>query len=139
MEKSKPIALVKYLIVKNGKAIGVARANGDEYCFDIIVSNLDVKRTFLKVVDRSPLPDDFIIQVENFKIRGSSGKLNISLDGVPIFPALSKDSNATMGDMHITDSMERAYDDWKDCKWSKDPYVDYVDSYPNGPNHDARW
>ncbi len=120
---------VENLIVKNGKAIGVALANGDEYYSDTIVSNLDVKRTFLKVVDQVHLPDDFVTQVENFKIRGSSGKLNIALDGMPTFPALPKGSNATMGDMHITDSMERierAYDDWKDKRWSKDPYVDML-------------
>lgn len=120
---------VNHLIVKNGKAIGVALENGDEYYADTIVSNLDVKRTFLKVVDRSDLPEDFVTQVEHFKIRGSSGKLNISLDGMPTFPALPKDSLAVMGDMHITDSveaLERGYDDWKNGTWSKKPYVDML-------------
>jgi len=31
------------------------------------------------------LPADFLRQVRNFKIRGSSGKLNIALDGLPQF------------------------------------------------------
>ena len=117
------------LIVKDGKAIGVALENGDEFYADTIVSNLDVKRTFLKVVDRGDLPETFLKQVEHFKIRGSSGKLNIALDGMPTFPALPKGSLATMGDMHITDSievLERGYDDWKNGTWSKKPYVDML-------------
>ena len=38
--------LVTNVITKNGKAIGVATQNGDEYYAKKIVSNLDVKRTF---------------------------------------------------------------------------------------------
>ena len=120
---------VNNLIVKDNKAIGVALDNGDEYYADTIVSNLDVKRTFLKVVDRSDLPEEFVRQVEHFKIRGSSGKLNISLDGMPTFPALPEGSQAVMGDMHITDSvevLERGYDDWKNGTWSEKPYVDML-------------
>jgi len=120
---------VEKLIVNDGKAIGVALGNGDEYYADVIVSNLDVKRTFLKIVDQQDLPKDFVRQVGNFKIRGSSGKLNIALDGLPTFPALPKGSSVLHGDLHIVDTMqrlERGYDDWKNGTWSKDPYVDML-------------
>ena len=120
---------VEKLITNEGKATGVALENGDEYYADIIVSNLDVKRTFLKVVDQKDLPEDFVTQVKNFKIRGSSGKINIALDGLPTFPALPKGSPVLHGDMHIVDTMERlerGYDDWKNGTWSKDPYVDML-------------
>ncbi len=120
---------VEQLIVRQGKAVGVALSSGDEYYADVIVSNLDVKRTFLKVVDQKDLPEDFVRQVKNFKIRGSSGKLNISLDGMPTFPALPEGNRAARGEMHITDSMEvleRGYDDWKNGTWSKKPYVDML-------------
>jgi phytoene dehydrogenase-like protein len=80
-------------------------------------------------MDRSDLPEAFYERVENFKIRGSSGKLNIALDGMPEFPALPKGSALYHSDMHFVDSMERmerAYDDWKAGTWSKDPYIDMV-------------
>ncbi len=51
--------------------------------------------------------------VRNFKMRGSSGKVNIALDSMPEFPALPKGSPCLQGDLHFTDScerMERAYD-----------------------------
>ena len=122
-------ANVNDIIVRNGKVTGVALANGDEFYAPQVVSNLDVKRTFLNLVDDDELPQDFIRQVENFKIRGSSGKLNIALDGLPTFPSIPDDCPASQGDMHVTDSMksvERAYDDWKNGAWSKEPYVDML-------------
>ncbi len=120
---------VAQVIVNNGKAVGVALEDGTEVRGRRVVSNMDVKRTFLKAVDPKDLPEDFLRQVRNFKIRGSSGKLNIALDGLPDFPSVPKDCPARQGDMHITDSiamMERAYDDWKDGMWSREPYVDMM-------------
>jgi phytoene dehydrogenase-like protein len=72
---------VDQIIVKNGKATGVALENGDEIHGHIVVSAMDVKRTFLTCMDKSDLPEKFHKRVENFKIRGSSGKVNIALDG----------------------------------------------------------
>ncbi|MAD66191.1 NAD(P)/FAD-dependent oxidoreductase [Porticoccaceae bacterium] len=122
-------AEVGQIIVKNGKTKGVALANGDELYADIVVSNLDPKRTFLKIMDEGDLPSDVVTKAKNFKIRGSSGKLNIALDGLPTFTGLSKDSPLCLGEKHFSDSlpkMERAYDEWKAGTWSKDPYVDML-------------
>jgi phytoene dehydrogenase-like protein len=122
-------ANVDQIIVKNGKAVGVALKDGSEYHADIVVSNLDAKRTFLDVMDAGDLPEAVVTKAKNFKIRGSSGKLNIALDGLPTFTGLDKSSPLMHGDMHFSDSlarMERAYDDWKDGTWSKDPYLDML-------------
>ncbi|MEE9156810.1 MAG: NAD(P)/FAD-dependent oxidoreductase [Gammaproteobacteria bacterium] len=118
---------VDKFIVRNGKTTGVALDNGEEIHANVVVSAMDVKRTFLTCMDKSDLPEKFHKRVENFKIRGSSGKINIALDGLPTFPALPEGSPLCQGGMHFTDSMERmerAYDDWKDGTWSKDPYLD---------------
>ena len=120
---------VSQVIVRNKRVKGVALKNGDEYSADIVVSNLDPKRTFLKIMDEKDLPGDLLKKAKNFKIRGSSGKLNIALDGLPTFTGLPKDSPLCLGEKHFIDSlprMERAYDDWKAGTWSKDPYVDML-------------
>jgi len=122
-------AEVDKVLVRDGRAEGVVLANGEEVRGRTVVSNMDVKRTFLETVDAKDLPEDFLEQVRNFKIRGSSGKLNIALDGLPEFPHVPRDCPALTGDMHFTDSverLERAYDDWKAGTWSRDPYVDMV-------------
>jgi phytoene dehydrogenase-like protein len=120
---------VERIIVKNGRAVGVALENGDEYFADVIVSNLTLPRTFLECMDPADLDADFLRRVRNFKIRGSSGKLNIALDAAPEFTALPDGSELARGDMHLVDSterLERAYDDWKAGTWSKDPYIDLL-------------
>ncbi len=103
--------------------------DGEQIKAKLVISNLDVRRTFLETMDAKDLPDEFLRQVKNFKIRGSSGKLNIALDGLPRFPAIPEGSPSTRGDMHVTDTiemMERAYDDWKDGRWSRAPYIDML-------------
>jgi phytoene dehydrogenase-like protein len=120
---------VDKITVKNGRATGVALESGEEISARLVVSAMDVKSTFLKCMDKSDLPEAFYNRVENFKLRGTSGKANIALDGMPTFPAIPEGSNLYHGDMHFIDSMERmerAYDDWKAGTWSKDPYVDMV-------------
>ena len=120
---------VDRIVVKNGKVKGVALTTGEEIDARVVVSNMDVKKTFLKCMDESDLDSEFYRRVKNFKSRGSSGKLNIALNGLPTFPALPKGSSLLHSDMHFIDSMERmerAYDDWKAGTWSKDPYVDML-------------
>jgi phytoene dehydrogenase-like protein len=122
-------APVERVLVRNGRVTGVATANGNEYRANIVVSNLDPKRTFLKLFDEKDLPPAFLKRAREFKIRGSSGKLNIALEGLPEFPALGRDNPLRFGDMHFLDSLERyerAYDDWKNGTWSKDPYLDLL-------------
>ncbi len=123
---SSPVAKI---LVRNERAVGVRLADGEEIFASRIVSNMDVKRTFLGAMDETDLPSDFVRQVRNFKIRGSSGKLNIALDGLPSFPAIPPGSPCIRGDMHVTDTIEmveRAYDDWKAGRWSRAPYVDML-------------
>ncbi|MCP4302676.1 MAG: NAD(P)/FAD-dependent oxidoreductase [Gammaproteobacteria bacterium] len=120
-------AEVVRISVTGNRTSGVQLASGEEISAKIVVSNLDAKRTFTKIMDGSDLPPKLIAAAQNFKIRGSSGKLNIALDGMPTFPSLPNDSPLTLGHMHFTDTLrrlEKAYDDWKDDRWSADPYCD---------------
>ena len=122
-------AAVDRILVENGKAAGVVLAGGEEIRARQVVSNLDVKRTFLTLVEEAALPAAFTKRVRNFKIRGSSGKVNIALDALPRFPVLPEGSPCLRGDMHFTDSverMERGYDDWKAGRWSADPFLDMM-------------
>ena len=115
--------------IRGARVKGVMLKNGDEYLAKNVVSNADVKRTFLKLTDPEHLPPNFIKKVNNFKIRGSSGKVNIALDSMPKFPGVSDNNPCLKGDIHFTDSierMERAYDDWKMGTWSRDPFLDMM-------------
>ncbi|MEJ2383279.1 MAG: NAD(P)/FAD-dependent oxidoreductase [Xanthomonadales bacterium] len=120
---------VERILVKNGRAVGVALENGDEHRARRVVSNLTRPRTVLECMDPDDLDPDFLQRVRNFKTRGSSGKLNIALDGAPQFTALPAGSELARGDLHLIDSterLERAFDDWKNGTWSRDPYIDML-------------
>ena len=120
---------VEKVDIRGARVKGVILKNGDEYLAKNVVSNADVKRTFLKLTDPEHLPPNFIKKVNNFKIRGSSGKVNIALDSMPNFPVISENNPCLKGDIHFTDSierMERAYDDWKMGTWSRDPFLDVM-------------
>ncbi len=120
---------VQQIIVRNGKACGVALENGDEINAGIVVSNLDAKRTFTQIMDRNDLPPGIYDKARNFKIRGSSGKVNIALSGLPKFTNvpenryINRGGQSFCGDM---ESLERAYDCWKRGRWSDDPYIESV-------------
>jgi phytoene dehydrogenase-like protein len=122
-------APVERILTRNGRATGVVLEGGEEVAAKLVVSNMDVRRTFLKCVDPADLPPEFLQRVRHFKIRGSSGKLNIALDALPRFPAIPAGSPCVRGDLHVTDSidmLERAYDDWKEGRWSQRPYLDIL-------------
>ncbi|MCL5778275.1 NAD(P)/FAD-dependent oxidoreductase [Limibaculum sp. FT325] len=120
---------VERILVENGRAVGVALDNGDEYRAPIVASGMDVKRTYLGHVEPQHLPTDFLAAVRRFKIRGSSGKINIALDAMPRFLAAPEGASFLSGDLHVSESLaelERAYDDWKAGRWSALPYLDML-------------
>ncbi len=121
-------AAVEQVIVKNGKAIGVALENGDEIYADVVISATDPYVTFRKLVDEEDLPSELVEAIDKFKFRGSSGKVNLSLDALPEFTAM-KDKSLLQGGIYIcptTDFMEQAYDDAKYGDFSRKPFLECV-------------
>ena len=120
---------VQKIQVDKGKAVGVVLENGDEIYARIVVSNLDAKRTFTQIMDEQDLPADVVRRARNFKIRGSSGKVNIALSGLPKFLGVPDNRYVDRGGQGFTGSletMERAYDCWKRGRWSDDPFIESV-------------
>jgi len=118
------------VIVEKGRAVGVALKGGEEFRARAIVSNLDFRRTINTLNWSQPLDPALKKKAADFKIRGSSGKLNIALDGLPKFVGIDRERNpALCGDIHYSpslDYLERAYDDWKYGHWSRRPYLDIL-------------
>ena len=120
---------VEQILVKNRKAVGVALESGEEIFASVIVSNLDAKRTFTKIMHKDDLPEGIYDKAKNFKIRGSSGKVNIALSGLPKFtgvpdnPYLNRGGQGFCGSLQ---TMEKAYDCWKRGRWSIDPFIESV-------------
>ncbi|MFZ0418571.1 MAG: NAD(P)/FAD-dependent oxidoreductase, partial [Candidatus Sulfotelmatobacter sp.] len=117
------------IIVKDGKARGVVLANGDEIYAETISSSVDPRLTFNKFIEADQLPTDFLEDINRFKYRGSSGKVNMALDALPNFKCMPGPGPHLRGAMSISPSveyMERAYDDAKYGNFSRRPYIDMV-------------
>jgi phytoene dehydrogenase-like protein len=122
-------APVAHILSKNGRATGVALANGDEIHAKVVVSSVDPNLTFLKFMDERDLPGDFVEGVKRYKYRGSSGKVNLALDALPDFTCLPGAGPHLRGAISISpsvDYMERAYDEAKYGRFSSRPYMDLV-------------
>ncbi len=120
---------ISKILTKNGKATGVALASGEEISARVVCSSVDPRLTFLKMMDSKELPGDFVEDIERYKFRGSSGKVNLALDGLPEFKSLPGTGAHLRGAISISpsvDYMERAYDDAKYGHFSRRPYIDIV-------------
>ncbi len=118
-------ASVSQVIVKDGQAVGVALENGDEIYGKTVISGCDPNVTFRKLVEEKELPSDLVEAIDNFKFRGSSGKVNLALDGLPDYPAM-QDKELIRGMQEIcpsVDFLEQAYDDAKYGGFSKRPFL----------------
>jgi phytoene dehydrogenase-like protein len=122
-------APVARILSRGGATYGVALENGDEYHADVVVTSLDPKRTFLKLVPAADLPAGFVEDIRRYKIRGSSGKVNLALSALPDFTCLPGVGPHHRGAISISPSMEyveRAYDDAKYGDFSRRPYMDII-------------
>ena len=122
-------AAVARIRTRSGKATGVAMANGDEIEARLVVSSADPRVTFVKLCEPGTLPAEFLADVNHFKYRGSSGKVNLALDGLPDFKCMPGPGAHLRGAISISPAveyMERAYDDAKYGDFSRRPYIDMV-------------
>jgi phytoene dehydrogenase-like protein len=119
---------VDRVLVQGGRATGVVLANGDELLARTVVSSCDPRRTFMGLVGERHLDPDFASRIHRYKLRGSSGKVNLAVDRLPEF--FGREGSAHLrGDIAIApsiDYLERAYDEAKYGDFSRRPYINVV-------------
>ncbi len=123
-------AAVERIVVRDGIASGVVLEGGEEIRSRIVVSNADPKRTFLRMVERSHLPPEFVRAVENLRCRGNSAKINLALSELPDFTGLPGDGPHLRGSIQIAGGepgyLEEAFADYESGRPSRNPYLEIV-------------
>jgi phytoene dehydrogenase-like protein len=71
------------ILIRGGRAAGVALEDGTEITAGTVLSGADPKRTFLGLLGKEDLPDDFRAAVGGIKMDGPCGKVNLVLDAEP--------------------------------------------------------
>ncbi|RMG10723.1 MAG: NAD(P)/FAD-dependent oxidoreductase [Planctomycetota bacterium] len=120
---------VQEILVRDGRATGVLLEDGEELEATYVLSGVDPHRTFLRLVSPEHLEEDFLVKVRRYRMRGSSGKVNLALDGCPEFVCRPGVGPHLMGDIAIApsvDYLERAYDQAKYGRFSERPYLNIV-------------
>jgi phytoene dehydrogenase-like protein len=122
-------APVARILARDGRATGVALESGEEIEAGHVLATTDAKVTFLDLLEPGTLDPGFEAEVRRFRFRGSSGKVNLALDGLPSFTSLPGPGEHLRGAISFSpslDYMEQAYDDAKSGRFSRRPYVDMV-------------
>ena len=76
-------AEVERLIVRQGRAVGVVMAGGEQIRARRVLSNADPKRTFLGLVDPGDLPAEYVARIKTYKSEGASIKMNLAVSELP--------------------------------------------------------
>jgi phytoene dehydrogenase-like protein len=122
-------APVARIDVRGDRATGVTLETGEQIEADIVMSSLDSRWTFIKLLEDGVLDPVFKEEVLRYKYRGSSGKVNLALDGLPELACKPGTGEWLRGAISFSpsiDYMERAYDDAKYGRPSRRPYIDMI-------------
>lgn len=121
---------VQQIRVKDGAVAGLVLVDGEEIPVEAVVSGVDPKRTFFKLLDSTQLDPSFALRIRNIRAWGNVAKVNLALGGLPTFSALDSSDRqleALSGRIHIgpeIDYLERAFDASKYGDFSRAPYLD---------------
>ena len=122
-------APVEQFLTEGDEVIGAVTSSGEEVTGRVVLSSLDPQQTFVRLVPPGHLDSSFLDDVARYRYRGSSGKVNLALDGLPEFTCLPGDGDHLRGAISFSpsvDYMELAYDDAKAGRFSRRPYIDMI-------------
>jgi Phytoene dehydrogenase and related proteins len=80
-------AEVARIDVRNGRVTGVTLADGREITATTVITTAHPAISFLRLVDQSELPGDFVRDIESWKSRSGTVKVNFAVDRLPVFSA----------------------------------------------------
>ena len=111
-------APVERLLVEQGRVIGVRLDDGTEIRSHVVVANADPKRTFLRLVGRENLPDQFAPQVEQLRTEAAYLKFHAALRELPDFTRFAPDrfDARWLGEVKICPSVEYLQRAWYDAR-----------------------
>jgi phytoene dehydrogenase-like protein len=116
-------------ILTSGEAVrGVALADGEEVRAPIVVAATHPQITFLRQLDPTSLPDDFVADIRAWKSRSGTVKINLALDRAPVFTAKPDQTDLTGGFelAHSIAYLERAFEEARAGRPATAPFSDGV-------------
>jgi phytoene dehydrogenase-like protein len=124
-------APVREVMVTSGKAAGVVLQSGRRIEADIVVSNLNPRLLFQRLVDPVHLDPAFRRRIDGYKCGSGTFRMNVALTELPDFSCLPGREAAEHHGSGIIlaptlDYMDRAYQDARQFGWSRQPIVEIL-------------
>jgi phytoene dehydrogenase-like protein len=123
-------APVARITTANGRATGVVLADGREFRAPIVVAATHPQITFLRQLDRAELPEDFVTDMERWRTRSGTVKVNVALSGLPKFTAnpdlTAEQLSGPIELAHSMDYVEQAFQDARAGRAALRPFSDGV-------------
>ena len=120
-----PVATIQ---TTGGRARGVTLENGEELLAPVIVTSCHPKITFLQQLDTAELPDAFVHDIEHWKTRSGTVKVNLAIDRLPTFTADPEfDPEIHGGAIQLLDDgdqLEEAFQDARFGQAARRPFSD---------------
>lgn len=120
---------VREVIVERDRAAGVILDNGTTVRAKYVVSNLNPKLLYTRLVAADALPADFFARIRHWKNGSGTFRMNVALDRLPSFTALPGDGDHLSSGIILAPSlayMDRAYLDARAQGWSREPVVEML-------------
>ena len=122
---------VREVIVENGRAVGAITERGDTHRAAAVVSNLNPKLLYQKLIDPGALPEEFRNQIARWRCGSGTFRMNVALAELPDFRCLP---GRDLADHHTAGIilaptlryMEQAYFDARTHGWSRAPIVEML-------------
>src|SRR5205814_6823997 len=84
-------APVSRVLIANGRARGIALADGSEISAGRVIANVNPKLLYLQLIERAALDGDFVRRIEAYRCVSGTFRMNVALDAVPDFACLPGD------------------------------------------------
>lgn len=122
---------VTEVIIDKGRAQGVVLADGRSLKAKAVVSNLNPKLLFGRLMPEGALPVEFLHRIKRWKCGSGTFRMNVALSELPSFTCLP---GRDIGDHHTSGIiiaptltyMDRAYHDAREYGWSRKPIVEVL-------------
>jgi phytoene dehydrogenase-like protein len=122
---------VREVIVSGGRVTGAVTEAGERFEAAAVVSNLNPKLLYGKLVDRAALPAAFSEHMDHWRCGSGTFRMNVALSELPDFTCLPGKAAAPHHTAGIIIAptlgyMERAYSDARATGWSRQPIVEVL-------------
>jgi phytoene dehydrogenase-like protein len=122
---------VRQVLIERGRAVGVVTEAGEAIRAAAVVSNLNPKLLYLRLIDAAALPQDFLERMGQYRCGSGTFRMNVALAELPDFTCLPGRATADHHTAGIIVAptlgyMEQAYFDARTYGWSRQPIVELL-------------